>query len=104
MNTMNGNNGCGVSRNILRVIAGTAVLLMVPLLAMQFTSEVNWTLSDFVIMGVLLLGTGLLFVLLASLAKTARQRWTAGVVLLILLAVTWVELAVGVFKTPFAGS
>jgi protein-S-isoprenylcysteine O-methyltransferase Ste14 len=36
------------------------LLLLIPFLAMQFTSEVNWTLSDFLVAGVLLFGTGLL--------------------------------------------
>lgn len=104
MNTMNGKSEFQVSRNIMRVLGGTALILMVPLLAMQFTNEVDWTLSDFIIMGVLLSGTGLLFVLFASLVKTVQQRWAIGIVLFIVLFFTWVELAVGLFGTPFAGS
>jgi hypothetical protein len=34
--------------------AGAAGLLMLPAVAMRFTTEVEWTLSDFVFMGVLL--------------------------------------------------
>ena len=104
MNTMNGKSEFQVSRNIMRVLGGTALILMVPLLAMQFTNEVDWTLSDFIIMGVLLSGTGLLFVLFASLVKTAQQRWVIGIILFIVLFFTWVELAVGLLGTPFAGS
>ena len=36
------------------------LLLLIPLVAMQFTSEVNWTLSDFVVGGMLLFGTGII--------------------------------------------
>ena len=33
------------------------VILSIPLVAMQFTKEVNWTLSDFLMMGILLFAT-----------------------------------------------
>jgi len=36
------------------VWGGAAVLLSVPFIAMRFTSEVNWSPADFVVMGVLL--------------------------------------------------
>ncbi|MDB5696794.1 MAG: hypothetical protein JWN21_2337, partial [Sphingomonas bacterium] len=36
------------------VWGGVATLLLIPAIAMQFTAEVNWTASDFVVMGVLL--------------------------------------------------
>jgi nitrate/nitrite transporter NarK len=41
------------------IILTVVFLLLIPLVAMQFTNEVNWTLSDFVVAAVLLLGTGL---------------------------------------------
>ena len=36
---------------------------------MQFTNEVNWTLFDFVVAGILLLGTGLIFNLVVRKIK-----------------------------------
>jgi len=43
-------------RSVLRKLlwAGAAGLLMLPAVAMRFTSEVDWTLSDFVFAGVLI--------------------------------------------------
>jgi LPXTG-motif cell wall-anchored protein len=41
------------------------VLLLVPLVAMQFTDEVVWTLSDFIVVGVLLTTIGVAFELAA---------------------------------------
>ncbi len=43
------------------IVLTVVFLLLIPLVAMQFTNEVNWTLSDFVVAAVLLLGTGLIF-------------------------------------------
>ena len=38
---------------------GAAVLILTPLVAMQFSSEVDWSLSDFVIVGTMLGVAGL---------------------------------------------
>lgn len=86
------------------ILVTTALILSIPLIAMQFTKEVNWTLSDFVIAAVLLLGTGLAIDLVIRYAKTGLSRTILLVVILLLLFLTWAELAVGIFGTPFAGS
>ncbi len=82
-----------------------AMLLLTPLIAMQFSgSGVVWTLSDFVIAGILLLGTGLLCELVMRKVKTRRNRLLVCGAILFALALIWVELAVGLFGTRFAGS
>lgn len=86
------------------ILVTTALILSIPLIAMQFTKEVNWTLSDFVIAAVLLLGTGLAIELVIRYVKTGLSRAILLVVILLLLFLTWAELAVGIFGTPFAGS
>src|SRR5918998_3991693 len=47
-------------RSAVRVALVTACVLLVPLVAMQFTDEVDWGVADFVLAGLLLGGTGLL--------------------------------------------
>jgi Kef-type K+ transport system membrane component KefB len=86
------------------IILTVVFLLLIPLVAMQFTNEVNWTLSDFVVAAVLLLGTGLVceFVM-RKIKKTNHQIILCGVILAVLLLI-WIELAVGLFGTEFAGS
>src|SRR5690606_17513874 len=81
-----------------------AMLLCVPLIAMRFTREVNWTFSDFVIGGVLLFGTAGVIDLVLRTVKTRRNRIILCVSVLVVLFLVWAELAVGVFGTPFAGS
>jgi len=43
-----------ITRRLIVWAVVVALILLIPLVAMQFTSEVNWTLSDFVFAGVLL--------------------------------------------------
>jgi len=81
-----------------------AFILAIPLIAMQFTNEVNWTLSDFIIMGALLTVTGLAIELVTRKVKTTKGRILLTVAILIVLFLVWAELAVGLFGTPFAGS
>jgi hypothetical protein len=92
------------NRRLKGIMVVVAVLLLIPFIAMQFTTEVNWTLSDFIIAGVLLGGTGLLCELVLRTVKKKGQRLLFCGVILLLLALIWVELAVGLFGTPFAGS
>ena len=82
----------------------SGVLLLVPLIAMQLTNEVNWTLMDFVVAACLLLTAGLTCEWIMRIAKRKIVRValvTLGIVLFLLI---WAELAVGIFGTPFAGS
>ena len=92
------------NKRLIGILGTVAVLLCFPLVAMQFTNEVNWTLSDFVIAGGLLLGTGLLIETVARNIKDKKIRIGITVAILIVLALVWAELAVGIFGTPFAGS
>jgi hypothetical protein len=50
-----------ITRSALRVALLTAFVLLVPLVAMQLTDGVVWSVADFVLAGVLLAGTGALY-------------------------------------------
>jgi peptidoglycan/LPS O-acetylase OafA/YrhL len=86
------------------IVLAVALLLLIPLIAMQFTDGVNWSLFDFVIMGVLLLGTGLMCELVIRTVNNKDYRIGILAVILVALFLIWAELAVGIFGTPFAGS
>jgi hypothetical protein len=84
------------NKNILRIALATGFILLIPLVAMQFTSEVAWTLSDFVFAGVLLFGAGLTYELVARKGDTVTYRLAAGVAVATGLLLIWVDLAVGI--------
>jgi hypothetical protein len=92
------------NKRLVAIIAFVGTLLLIPLVAMQFTNEVNWSGFDFLVAGVLLLGTGLLVEGVLRTVKTKSKRLLLVSALLLLLALIWIELAVGLFGTPFAGS
>ncbi len=92
------------NKRLTGIVLTIAVLLLIPFIAMQFTSEVNWSGSDFAIMGVLLLGTGLLCELVMRKVKKIKHRVAICAAVLVVFFLIWAELAVGLFGTPFAGS
>lgn len=72
------------------------IILCIPLIAMQFTNEVEWKIMDFVLMGILLL---VFFFLLEGILTYAKSEfWKIFLILVIFFALllTWAELAVGI--------
>ena len=80
------------------------LLLIIPLIAMQLTDKVEWSLFDFIIMGTLLLITGLMGEIIFKKVKKYKHRVILYVVVAIIFFLIWAELAVGIFGTPFSGS
>ncbi|SDS66612.1 hypothetical protein [Gramella sp. MAR_2010_147] len=91
-------------KRILNIILVVGLLLLIPLIGMQLSDEVVWTASDFIIMGVLLLVTGLGIDFVLRKFSSTKSRIIAGGIVLIIFFLIWAELAVGIFGTPFAGS
>ncbi len=71
-------------------------LLLIPLIAMQFTDEVKWTAFDFITMGALLLITGTGIELIRRRNKNVRKRVLYIAICVIVFLLIWVELAVGI--------
>lgn len=92
------------NKRLFGILLTVAFILSIPLVAMQFTKEVDWRLGDFVIMGILLTGTGLLCEMVIRKVKKPENRFIIIAAILALLFLIWAELAVGIFGTPFAGS
>ena len=82
--------------NLFRLLLGVSLVLSIPLIAMQLTEQINWTLTEFIVMGVLLSCTGSALWLIQAKAR-AMTRWSLSLLTLFIFLYIWVELAVGLF-------
>lgn len=86
-----------IRKGIFHVALGTAFILLIPLVAMQFTDEVKWELPDFIIIGILLFSAGVTYELIAREIRTRKSRLVTGAVITLAVLYIWAELAVGIF-------
>jgi peptidoglycan/LPS O-acetylase OafA/YrhL len=82
----------------------TIILLLIPLIAMQYTQEVNWGVNDFIIASFLLFGFAFTIEVIFRKVKSIKNRVILGLCLLLILVLIWAELAVGIFGSPLAGN
>ncbi len=75
-----------------------AVLLLVPLLAMLITREVNWGIGDFVVAGMLIFCARMAYAIVSMQLPNKPQRIAWALVILLALLLVWAELAVGIFS------
>jgi hypothetical protein len=75
--------------------ATTLLILSIPLIAMQFTTEVNWSVGDFIIMGILIFSTGSAYVLLSWYTPNVIQRAAYGAAIGTTFLMVWANMAVG---------
>ena len=93
------------SKNYLRWVLITAALLAVPYLLMVLqigipdpgsgTERVNWGPMDFALMGILILGSGLLFEYASARGGSTAHKAAVGIAVVAGLGLIWVNLAVG---------
>ncbi|WP_022683345.1 hypothetical protein [Sphingobium bisphenolivorans] len=74
-----------------------AAILLMPLVAMQFTDEVRWTAWDFAAAGGLLIGAIGLYEVAARVLRDRRLLPLIAAVLMLMVLLIWAEGAVGIF-------
>jgi len=94
----NTENGGGRRERGWRIaVWGTAALvLLLPLLAMQLTEEVAWDLTDFTVFGAMLVGACGTYELAARVTGNKAYRAAVGVALAAAFILVWMNLAVGI--------
>lgn len=85
------------ARTRIMLWGAIVALLVLPMVAMQFTTEVNWGAEDFAAAALLLGGAGLALEAAARLVAAPGRRALAAVAIVGLLLLVWAELAVGLF-------
>ncbi|TAJ63287.1 hypothetical protein [Brevundimonas sp.] len=83
----------------LRILGwgAVALILLAPAVAMQFTEEVNWTASDFVFAGIMLIGGGAVIEVVAWKVRSPVVRIGFALFIVAIVALIWIEGAVGIF-------
>jgi len=84
---------------VLRMLGwgAVALILLAPAVAMPFTSEVNWTMSDFVLAGILLIGGATVIEVVAWKVRNPAIRIGFALFIIAIVALVWIEGAVGIF-------
>tara|TARA_Y100000590_G_scaffold355945_1_gene409933 strand:+ start:244 stop:516 length:273 start_codon:yes stop_codon:yes gene_type:complete len=88
---------------MIKILPIVGLLLLIPMIAMQLTDEVNWSFFDFIIMGVMLSITGLAIGMIIKKIKYSKYRNIFITIIVMIFLLIWAELGVGLFGTPFAG-
>ena len=73
-----------------------ALILLLPLVAMQFTDEVIWDETDFAVIGVMLFGACGAYELAARMTGNIAYRAAVGVAVVAAFILIWINLAVGI--------
>lgn len=74
----------------------TGTFLLIPFIAMQFSNEVVWTISDFIFAGILIFGTGLAYKLITLRSKKMIFHAAVASALLSGFLLIWINGAVGI--------
>lgn len=93
-----------INKRLALLVSVVVVILLIPMVAMQFTNEVNWTLSDFMVAGILLFGVITIIEIILRITKKQQYRTLLIIGILAVALLLWMELAVGIFGSPIAGS
>jgi hypothetical protein len=73
-----------------------ALILLLPLVAMQFTDEVVWDETDFAVIGVMLFGACSAYEMAARMTGNIAYRAAVGVAVVAAFILIWINLAVGI--------
>ena len=92
------------NKRLLVIVITVGCLLMIPLIAMQFNTGVDWSGLDFLLAAILLTSLGLGTEAILRKHKTITKRFIFLGILIIAFLLFWAELAVGIFGSPIAGS
>lgn len=79
-------------KSVYFVVFTTLLVLLLPLIAMQFTNQVNWQLNDFVVAGVILCFFGYLYKVLTKTSHNPIKNIAMGMLVLGLFAFVWLSL------------
>ena len=103
---MKKNKGHIASQNkrLLIILLLIGVILMFPLIGSQINPEIKWTLNDFLIAGFILITGGLIVEFILRKIKKKSYKALLIVCIFAIIFLLFVEIAVGLFGTQWAGN
>jgi hypothetical protein len=84
------------NKRLVRIIMVIVGLLLIPLIAMQFTNEMDWSLDDFIAMGIMLSVAGAMIEIGARMSPNTKYRIGLAIAVFAGFTLMWVNLAVGI--------
>ena len=81
-------------RSTYCIVLATVVVLLIPLIAMQFTKQVSWQIGDFIVAGALLLSSGFCYEIVTKKSSNKVKKTFIGVTIFASLALVWASLAI----------
>jgi hypothetical protein len=86
------------------LVITTSLLLFVAVAERLQPDEVNWSGFDYLIAGFLVFCGGLILETVMHRWRQHKMRWGMVALVLLIFVLLWIELAVGIFGSPFAGT
>lgn len=86
------------------IFAVPALLMAAAFIGNLFIEGWDWSPFDFIIAAILLFGTAFVINLIIRSKKSFGTKVIIALIVLTVLSLIWIELAVGIFGSPFAGS
>ena len=93
-----------INKRLALLFGLVIVILAIPLIAMQFTTEVRWDLTDFIAASIILFGAVIVTEIFLRVFKKQHHRRFIIAAIIVVTLLLWAELAVGIFGSPIAGS
>ena len=87
----------------MKKIIYTLILLTIPFLSNIYINDFNWSMVDFIIMGVLIFSC-ISFISFIKKKFSGIKETLAIIIVVLVFILLWTELAVGIFGIPYAGS
>lgn len=86
-----------VLKDIIIVGLIAASILIIPLVISMVSTEMNWSVMDYIIVWILLFSAGITYRLVTRKKKTVSYRAAIALAVMTGLFMTWVNLGVGIF-------
>lgn len=83
-------------KSLTKLSLVTVTILLIPMIAMQISEDVIWTLSDFVFAGILIFTSGLAYILITHKSENYVYRIAVGFALFSGFFLIWSNMAVGI--------